>query len=275
LPIKFHSILISDVHFGSPMCQAKELHDFLSSLQVKELILNGDVFEDLKFYRLQHWHWEAFGQIRKISDHCKVVWIRGNHDTVDTKSMSHLLGVKVKGHYDWAVGSRRLYATHGDRWDVYIYKYRLLNELVTGAYNFLRGFSSKGMRAFTKYLKKKSKLLLRNHEAIFHNAISFGRSRGVDAVFCGHTHFAALESEGGLLYGNSGTWESDLPHFIGINADSVSLCRYLRKDQYEVVKKLAFARHPEPSFQKRNIGAAQASPASRRLPASPGLIHPA
>src|SRR5437016_5776701 len=118
MPIKFHSILISDLHFGSPMCRARELQDFLKHIRVKTLILNGDIFEDLKFYRLQHWHWEAFGQIRKISDHCKVVWIRGNHDEVDTKFMSHLLGVKVKGHYSWSVGERKFYATHGDRWDV-------------------------------------------------------------------------------------------------------------------------------------------------------------
>jgi UDP-2,3-diacylglucosamine pyrophosphatase LpxH len=274
LPIKFHSILISDVHFGSPMCQARELHEFLGKLRVKVLILNGDIFEDLKFYRLQHWHWEAFGQIRKVSDHCKVVWIRGNHDTVDTKFMSHLLGVKVKRHYDWQVGNRRLYATHGDRWDVYIYKYRLLNELITGIYNFLRGFSSKAMRSVTKYLKKKSKLLLRNHEAIFHNAVSFGKSLGVDAVFCGHTHVAALEAESGLLYGNSGTWESDLPHFIGINPDAVSLCRYLGKGRFEVVKKMGFVGAESPSLQKRNAIASLPSPRAGTVLPRPGLIHP-
>lgn len=267
MPIKFHTILISDVHFGSPMCQARELHEFLCNIRVKVLILNGDIFEDLKFYRLQHWHWEAFGQIRKVSDHCKVVWIRGNHDTVDTKFMSHLLGVKVKGHYDWQVGVRRLYATHGDRWDVYIYRYRLANELVTAAYNFLRSFSSRAMRSVTKYVKKKSKLLLRNHEAIFNNAISFGRSRGVDGVFCGHTHFAALDEKDGLLYGNSGTWESDSPHFLGINPDGVSLCRYPGKDRYEVVKKM--------SFHDRYNPAPLPSPGKGILLPRPGLIHPA
>ena len=48
MPIKFHTILISDVHFGSPMCQAEELQEFLKNLRVKTLILNGDIFEDLK-----------------------------------------------------------------------------------------------------------------------------------------------------------------------------------------------------------------------------------
>jgi UDP-2,3-diacylglucosamine pyrophosphatase LpxH len=274
LSIKFHTILISDVHFGSPMCQARELHEFLSKLRVKVLVLNGDIFEDLKFYRLQHWHWEAFGQIRKISDHCKVVWIRGNHDTIDTKFMSHLLGVKVKKQFSWQVGNKNLYATHGDRWDVYIYKYRLLSEFITGIYNFLRGFSSKGMRALTKFLKRKSKMLLRNHEAIFHNAVSFGKSKGMDAVFCGHTHVAALESYQGLLYGNSGTWESDLPHFLGVNPDGVSLCRYLAKGRFEVVTKLQLGQESVPSLHKRNVPAPSTSSEKRKLLTGPGLIHP-
>ncbi|MES2201070.1 MAG: UDP-2,3-diacylglucosamine diphosphatase [candidate division FCPU426 bacterium] len=240
MPIKFHSILISDVHFGSPLCQARELHDFLGNIRVKNLILNGDIFEDLKFYRLSHWHWEAFGQIRKISDHCKVVWIRGNHDVVDPEFMGHLLGVKVKGHFEWNVGNRRCYATHGDRWDVYIYKYRRASEALTAGYNFLRRFSSRGMRALARFLKTRSKMLLRNHEALLYSASSFGRSHGMDAVFCGHTHRASLETAEGLLYGNSGTWESDLPHFIGVNPDGVFLCRYLRGDAFEVVKSLNF-----------------------------------
>ena len=245
MPIQFHSILISDVHLGSPMCQAKELREFLANIRVKMLILNGDIFEDLKFYRLSHWHWEAFGMIRKISDHCKVTWIRGNHDVVDAKFMSHLLGVKVKGQVRWTVGGRRLYATHGDRWDAYIYKYRFLTELLTGSYNFLRGFSSSGMRSFTKFVKKRSKLMLRNHEAIQANAISFGRELKFDGVFCGHTHMAAMALQDGVVYGNSGTWESDVPHFIGINPEGAYLCRYEQGDKYHVVASYAFEGVPD------------------------------
>src|SRR5205823_1059760 len=64
-PYCFDAIVISDIHFGSRMCQARELEDFLSNIRVKHLILNGDVFDDLKFNRLQHWHWQALSRIRK------------------------------------------------------------------------------------------------------------------------------------------------------------------------------------------------------------------
>ena len=71
------------------------MHSF-ANIRVQYLILAGDVFDDLKFNRLQHWHWQALGRLRKISDHCQVIWIRGNHDTVSARTMSHLLGVEVK-----------------------------------------------------------------------------------------------------------------------------------------------------------------------------------
>ena len=83
--VKYDTIIISDIHFGSPNCQSRELFKFLGSLRVRQLILNGDVFDDINFYRLKHWDWKAFGQIRAVSDHCKVIWNKGNHDEINVE----------------------------------------------------------------------------------------------------------------------------------------------------------------------------------------------
>src|SRR5262245_26603258 len=115
----YDAIIISDIHLGSRMCQAKELDEFLSRIRVKYLILAGDVFDDLQFNRLQHWHWQALSRIRKISDHCEVIWIRGNHDVVSARTMSHLLGVHVRNNYEWNQRGRRMFVVHGDRWDAF------------------------------------------------------------------------------------------------------------------------------------------------------------
>jgi UDP-2,3-diacylglucosamine pyrophosphatase LpxH len=120
--IEYDVIIISDIHLGSPMCQAKELVGFLNRIRVKYLILAGDIFDDLKFNRLQHWHWEVLSRLRKISDHCQVIWIRGNHDTVSARTMSHLLGVHVRNSFAWTFHSKKFYAVHGDRWDTLIYR---------------------------------------------------------------------------------------------------------------------------------------------------------
>ncbi len=224
--IKAHTIIISDVHFGSPMCQSKELLKFLESIEVKFLILNGDIFDDLRFNRLGHWDWAAFSQIRKISDHCQVIWNRGNHDVIHEGFMSCLLGVKVTSGFYWHIGTKRMYALHGDRWDVFIYKYRLLNEMATWAYNKLQEMHLGLAKRITRWVKKKSKILTRNSAEVKRGALKMAKDNAIHAIFCGHTHMSELNKTDGIVYGNSGTFESDIPSYIAINQDSVSLYRW-------------------------------------------------
>lgn len=233
-PIEYDAIIISDIHFGSPMCQAKELDEFLSNIRVQYLILAGDVFDDLKFNRLQHWHWQALSRIRKISDHCQVIWIRGNHDIVSARTMSHLLGVQVRNNFGWEMYGKRFFVVHGDRWDTFIYKHQLTTAFITSVYNGLMRLNSTGARKFTKWLKKKAKLLTRNSEAVQFGAIRYAKKKGYDAVFCGHTHMAMLTRVGNIVYGNDGTWQSDDPHFIAIKESRVELCKYVNK-RHEVI----------------------------------------
>src|ERR1700722_20366523 len=84
--IKHHSIIISDIHLSSPLCKAAELLTFLQHIEVKYLIINGDLFEDLKrTHRLNGEHWKILNQFRKMSDKCILVWCIGNHDRVSSK----------------------------------------------------------------------------------------------------------------------------------------------------------------------------------------------
>ena len=225
-PITYDTVIISDVHFGSPMCQARELERFLSNLRVKHLILAGDIFDDLRFNRLQHWHWQALSRIRKISDHCEVIWIRGNHDIVSAPTMSHLLGVVVRNHFHWTSQGKSFYTVHGDRWDAFIYKHRRLTQLSTWIYNSLQRLNGGVVRRLSKWLKKRAKLLTRNSAAVQFGALAFAKRHGIDAIFCGHTHMPTLTKAEGIVYGNDGTWQSAEPHFIGIEGRRIDLCEY-------------------------------------------------
>jgi len=232
--IEYDVVLISDIHLGSPMCQAKELAAFLNRIRVKYLILVGDIFDDLKFNRLQHWHWEVLSRLRKISDHCEVIWIRGNHDTVSAKTMSHLLGVNVRNNFSWTSQSKRFYAVHGDRWDTFIYKHRAFTEFVTWIYNAIQAVDSRHTRSFSRWLKKRAKLLTRNSAAIQFSALEFAKEKNIDAIFCGHTHVATLQRQDNIVYGNDGTWQSDDPHFIGIRDTTISLCKFMSDSPIEI-----------------------------------------
>jgi UDP-2,3-diacylglucosamine pyrophosphatase LpxH len=232
--IHYDVIIISDIHLGSPMCQAKELVSFLNRIRVKYLILAGDIFDDLKFNRLQHWHWEVLSRLRKMSDHCQVVWLRGNHDTLSARTMSHLLGVHVRSSFSWTNHSKKFYAVHGDRWDTLIYKYRRMTELVTWIYNNIQRLNSPVTRKLSRWLKKRAKLLTRNSKAIQFSAVTFAKEKNLDAIFCGHTHVAALLRVDDVVYGNDGTWQSDDPHFIAINDTTVYLCKFI-SESHQVI----------------------------------------
>jgi UDP-2,3-diacylglucosamine pyrophosphatase LpxH len=208
------------------MCQSKELLKFLENIEVKFLILNGDIFDDLRFNRLKHFDWEAFSQIRKISDHCSVIWNRGNHDIIHEGFMSCLLGVRVVNGFSWNVGEKKMFALHGDKWDVYIYKYRLLNGLATWLYNKVQEIHLGLAKRVTKWFKKKSKILTRNSAEVKKGALKMAKEKEFDAIFCGHTHVAELERINEVVYGNSGTFESDVPTFITVDPSVIGLYRW-------------------------------------------------
>ena len=42
-------VVISDVHLGTYGCKAKELHNYLKTIQPKVLILNGDIIDIWQF----------------------------------------------------------------------------------------------------------------------------------------------------------------------------------------------------------------------------------
>lgn len=228
--IKYDTIIISDIHFGQPNCKSKELFIFLNSIEVGTLILNGDIFNDLNFFRLKHWDWRAFSQIRQISDHCKVIWNQGNHDTIDEIFMSCLLGVYVHKGYYWSYKGKAMYAVHGHKWDVFIYRYKTLTAILTWVYDFIQRKSFRWSEYITKWIKNKSKALIRNCEMIRKNAIKMAKENKIKVIICGHTHKAELCKIRGIIYANSGTWESDTPHFIGIkgngNREEVQLIKY-------------------------------------------------
>ena len=44
---KIDTLILSDIHFGSELCNAELLLEILSRFNFKRLILNGDIFDHL------------------------------------------------------------------------------------------------------------------------------------------------------------------------------------------------------------------------------------
>ena len=107
---KSEAIIISDIHLGSDVSQARLLTDFLEKVDnenlTKCLILNGDFFDNMDFRRLKKYHWKVLSTIRSMSDHIKVVLILGNHDG-PAEILSHLLGMDFLEEYVFESGGKK------------------------------------------------------------------------------------------------------------------------------------------------------------------------
>lgn len=206
------AVILSDLHLGSRICQARSVCEFLERIEDGELtttrlILNGDVFDSIDFRRLGKNHWKVLSLLRKLSDQIEIVWLAGNHDG-SAEIVSHLLGVTVQDEYILETGGERLLILHGHVFDEFIETYPWLSRVADSLYRLLQRIDS--THRFAKMAKHGSKTFLRCTEKIARGAVELARRRGCTMVACGHTHVPVVRREQPIPYFNSGCW-TELP----------------------------------------------------------------
>ena len=66
-PKRFRTLWISDLHLGTPGCQAKALLDFLKHTECETLFLVGDIIDGWQLRR--QWYWPQAQQPRSHARH--------------------------------------------------------------------------------------------------------------------------------------------------------------------------------------------------------------
>ena len=215
---KTNTIIISDVHLGSGVSRAKKLLSTLKKWNFKRLILLGDIFDDLDFRNLNDDHWNLLAHIQKCSKKSEVVWVEGNHDKNLSMVMSSLLGIKVYKKYSWKFQDENYLAIHGHQFDRFLKDNYIISLLATYIYFAIQKIDFKDLR-ISHYLKRSSKGWLRLSDKVARSAARFGSLRGIDYIFCGHTHKAMERTFERIVYFNSGCW-TDVPStFITIDEE--------------------------------------------------------
>lgn len=214
------SLIISDVHLGSPVCRAVELREFLKMVQedeipADELIINGDLFDSLDFRKLCGSQWKVLSRLRQISKRKRVVWIGGNHDG-PAEAISHLIGVDFLDEHRILTGGREILVLHGDQFDDFISEHPMLTKAADWVYRGLQRIHG-GRLALAA--KRGSKTFLRCSELVKQRARARMKSLGCDMVCCGHTHMAEADGD----YFNSGCWTEQACHFLEVRDGSVFL----------------------------------------------------
>ena len=103
---KIPLVVISDVHLGTYGCQAKELLQYLKSIQPQILILNGDIIDMWNFSKSYFpvAHMNVLRQIIKLSNlGTRVIYITGNHDEALRKYSDFVLG-NFELNISWRAG---------------------------------------------------------------------------------------------------------------------------------------------------------------------------
>jgi UDP-2,3-diacylglucosamine pyrophosphatase LpxH len=206
----YDAIVISDLHLGSEVSQAKQLVRFLDLLKegvllTRELILNGDVFDSWDFRRLRKNHWKVLSVIRSLSDHVKIVWLSGNHDyPEDAATVAQLIGAEVLDRYILESGGKKILVFHGHIFDRFIADHPIITVVVDFLYAVLHKID-KSFR-LSRWAKHRSKTFLRCSEKIEREARQLAEKLDCNVAVCGHTHLEWATADGGIEYYNSGSW---------------------------------------------------------------------
>ena len=218
----YRAVFISDLHLGTPGCQAEALLDFLKSHSSDHLYLVGDIIDGWQLRRKWYWpqaHNDVVQKIlRRVRKGCHVVYVPGNHDEFARDFVEHQFGgIEVLEETSHTMlDGRRLWLVHGDYFDAVV-KYAkwlayLGDTLYEWALRLNRHFNRLRRRmglpywSLSAYLKSKVKKAL-NFVTDFENAVAHeAKKRGYQGVVCGHIHRAEIRTIDGVLYCNDGDW---------------------------------------------------------------------
>lgn len=218
----YRTVFISDLHLGTPGCQAEALLAFIKAHPSDYLYLVGDIVDGWQLRR--HWYWPGLHNdvvqklLRRARKGCRVVFIAGNHDEFARAYVGHQFGgiaVQQDAVHTTADG-KSLWVTHGDQFDGVIQCAKWLAYLGDNLYELtLRlnrhlnswrarlGLPYWSLSGYLKHRVKKAMMYVADFEkAVAHEA----RRRGHAGVVCGHIHRAEMRDIDGILYCNDGDW---------------------------------------------------------------------
>ena len=139
-PLHYRTVWISDLHLGTPGCQAQALLAFLKQVECDTLYLVGDIIDGWQLRRSWYWpqsHNDVVQKIlRKARKGTRVVFVPGNHDEFARRYLEHTFGgvEVVQDAVHTTADGRRLWITHGDLFDGVIQCAKWLAYLGDSAY---------------------------------------------------------------------------------------------------------------------------------------------
>ena len=236
------TVILSDVHLGTPNSKVHEVNHFLRSVRCEKLILNGDIIDGWQLKRGGQWtkaHTRFVRIVLKMLEKrdTHVVYLRGNHDDALAKflplAFENLSIVEDHVH----VGVRgRYFVLHGDIFDTVTKNFVFLSHLgdwgynallrINRAYNAYRAWRGLEYWSLSQAIKARVKSAV-NHISNFEDHIAeLAAQHECMGVICGHIHTPADKQVAGIHYLNSGDWVESLTAIVEHHDCAFELIRF-------------------------------------------------
>ncbi len=238
----YRTIWLSDIHLGSPGCQALYLLEFLRVHRADTLYLVGDILDGWQLRKSWYWPQEHNDVVQKLlrmaRKGTRVVYIPGNHDELSRQFLGLSFGgieIAEEAIHVTAKGLR-IWITHGDLFDSVMQHARWLARLGSWIYEWLlvlnRWLNAARLKfglpywSMSQYLKHKTKRatnFINDFERVM--AVEAAR-RGCQGVVCGHIHKAEIRTIDGILYCNDGDWVESMTALVETHDGEIKLVQW-------------------------------------------------
>lgn len=207
------TLVISDLHLGSPNCNTDGVLETLNNIEFDTLVINGDAYDDLNLHRLRKDHRKVLSRIWALSNEgVKVIWIKGNHDA-DILALFN----NISHQYVISCKAGDICVLHGHQFDTFIRKYPLITKIVSAIYYYIRRVVKSNR--FSEYVKYKSKSWLNVISKVRDSAIQYARQYKYRYIICGHTHHPEVYQQGEITYINCGSFMDTSEDYVLIESD--------------------------------------------------------
>ncbi|SEW23232.1 UDP-2,3-diacylglucosamine diphosphatase [Chitinophaga arvensicola] len=220
--------VISDVHLGIYGCHAKELIQYLDSIDPRILVLNGDIIDIWQFSKryFPKAHTKVIRKILKmIGKGTEVYYLTGNHDEALRKYAGFELGnFTIDNKLVLEVDGKKHWFFHGDVYDVTMKNSKWLAKLGGKGYdlliilnrlvnNVLESMGREKM-SFSKKVKQGVKSAVKFISDFEQTVAEIAADKDFDVVCCGHIHQPLIKEmkvgDKTITYLNSGDWVESL-----------------------------------------------------------------
>lgn len=228
--LNVRSVILSDVHLGTPHAKADEVTHFLKHVRCERLILNGDIIDGWRLRRDGRWTKAHTRFIRRVltlvqKKDTEVIYLRGNHDDFLARLLPMQFDrLSLVEDYVLESASGRYLVLHGDVFDGVIKNMVFLAHLgdmgyalllrLNRTYNWFRRLRGKEYFSLSAAIKARVKQAVSFVGKFEEQVAALARERGCTGVICGHIHTAADKKIGPIHYLNSGDWVESLTAIV-------------------------------------------------------------